>query len=449
MSQVAAPRGMPLYQRFQSPQGEHLLIVPYSRIFDLPASWVETDTSLSDEALRMIEALALPTEQEAGLDQAPLPPVRSLSLNVSSSCNLACSYCYAGRGGFDGKQSAVMDWPTAKQAVDRLLTEAVPGERSTVGFLGGEPFVNRKLIHQVVEYGSWRAQLLDIPLQFSVTTNGTLLTEDDCTLLRNHSFAVTVSVDGAREMQQQQRPFHHGERNSLDVLAEALAPLLARPGLAKIGARATVSRHGMDLKASFQNILDIGFNEVGFSPLRHSTDATQSLTDADWPQYLQALQTVARGELARALQGAEIRLTNFAVALRQLHRGWAAPYSCGAGGGYFSVASNGTWYACHRAVGNPAYRMGDSQQLDEQARKTFLIAHHVHAQTDCNQCWARYLCSGGCHQEATTRSAASCDFIRGWLMFCLSAYCELSSQAPNWFTPNISQTYKELDHVRI
>lgn len=436
MSSVAAPPLMPTYRRFRSSLGEHLLVVPHSRIFDLPADWLDNDLSLSEDALRMIEALGLPSQHEVALDEVPLPPVRSLSLNVSSSCNLACSYCYAGRGNFAGKQATVMEWPVARQAVDRLLDAATPGERSTIGFLGGEPFVNRGLIRLVVEYGAAKAKAMGVPLEFSVTTNGTLLTEEDHELLRSHPFAVTVSVDGARQIQQAQRPFHNQtvrERSSWDALTAAVSPLLADPGFARIGARATVSRSGMDLETSFKSILSIGFSEVGFSPLRRSADPNQSMIDADWPVYLDAMRGLAQGEFDRALRGDSIRLTNFAVAMRQLHRGWSAPYSCGAGGGYFSVASDGAWYACHRAVGDPAYRMGDNSALDASARKQFLIARHVHAQTDCNQCWARYLCSGGCHQEASARRPASCDFIRDWLMFCLSAYCELSAQVPEWF----------------
>jgi uncharacterized protein len=57
----------------------------------------------------------------------------------------------------------------------------------------------------------------------------------------------------------------------------------------------------------------------------------------------------------------------------------------------------------------------------------------VHAKADCRVCWARYLCSGGCHQEASARSGASCDFIRDWLDFCLASYCELSSARPQHF----------------
>ena len=47
-----------------------------------------------------------------------------------------------------------MEWATARAAIDRLVTEAEPSAPITIGFLGGEPFVNRRLIHQVVEYAA-------------------------------------------------------------------------------------------------------------------------------------------------------------------------------------------------------------------------------------------------------------------------------------------------------
>jgi uncharacterized protein len=182
------------------------------------------------------------------------------------------------------------------------------------------------------------------------------------------------------------------------------------------------------------DIIALGFAEVGFSPLKTSPSG-RGFEDSHWPAYLQSLTALARSELQRALRGEPIRLTNFAIALKQLHRGAASPYPCGAGGGYFSVDSKGDWYACHRAIGDAAYRLGDAARLDEDRRGRFLRERHVHAQTDCSACWARYLCSGGCHQESAARSVASCDFIRGWLDFCLKAYCELGALRPDHFAP--------------
>jgi uncharacterized protein len=141
------------------------------------------------------------------------------------------------------------------------------------------------------------------------------------------------------------------------------------------------------------------------------------------------LKAVARGEIARYRSRKQIRLTNLAVALKQIGRGASSPYPCGAGGGYFSVSANGSWYACHRAIGVKDFALGNSTGLDGQRRRDFLVQRHVHAQAPCRTCWARYLCSGACHQEASARSESACGFVRGWLEFCLSAYCELSTES--------------------
>lgn len=436
LAQLQAAPAAPLFKRFTSAGGEHLLIVPHSRLFDLPADFAAALDRQDAEALQLVAGLAHTAYGEAGLDQVVAPPPQSLSLNVSSSCNLACAYCYAGQGSFAGAQPSPMSWEVAGAAIDRLFASADAQAPLTVGFLGGEPFVNRGLIHRAVRYAAEAGAARGLDVRFAVTTNGTLLNEADIELLRAHRFAVTVSVDGGAELHDAQRPLAGGQRGSFARLCAALGPLLAAPGLAFIAARATVNRHDFNLRGRFAAILAAGFPEAGFAPLRAAGPDAGALRDEDWPPYLAALTDLAQDELARALRGESIRLTNFAVALKQLYRGASSPYPCGAGGGYFSVAANGDWYACHRAIGAPAYRLGGNQGLDEARRRDFLMTRHVHAQTACQTCWARYLCSGGCHQEATQRTDSACGFVRGWLEFCLRAYCELSARRPEFFSTN-------------
>jgi len=428
----AAPGG-PSYKRFRSDAGEHVLVVPFSRIFDLTGDLAQQWDADESEAHRLALALAEESVGEVTLDAVVVPAAQSVSLNVSSSCNLSCGYCYADRGGFGGAQSGRMTSETAIEAVNRLIEGADPSAPITVGFLGGEPFLNRALIRQVVEHAEQLGVARGLDVRFSVTTNGTLLTDADMSMVRQRRFAVTVSIDGTAGVQDKQRPTVRG-RGSFELLAGRLSPLLNDPGLAQIGARMTVQTGSSDLQARFDAVLELGFREVGISPLRTSRDGTE-MTDSDWPDYLAELISVSQLELERARAGGTIRLTNLAVALKQIHSGASAPYPCGAGGGYFSVAATGKWYACHRAVGDVDFELGDSSGLDEERRTQFLVDRHVHSQTDCGSCWARYLCSGSCHQEASTRSPASCDFIRGWLSFCLKAYCELGAARPEHFYP--------------
>jgi uncharacterized protein len=236
-----------------------------------------------------------------------------------------------------------------------------------------------------------------------------------------------VSLDGTAGIHDVQRPrYATGKGSWADTVAH-VAPLLAAPGRAKIAARVTVTRDYLDIVATLDALADLGFPEVGFAPLRAGPPGSGVLRDEDWPDYLAALVIASRRELERLRRGLPLRLTNLAVALKQLHRGAASPFPCGAGGGYFSVAASGRWYACHRAIGKADYELGTNDGLNQGLRRDFLRRRHVHAQPECQSCWARYLCSGGCHQEVSSRSVASCDFIRGWLSFCLAAYCELGN----------------------
>jgi uncharacterized protein len=441
-SPATVPRDLaaPSFKRFGSPAGAHVLIVPHSRIFDLPAELAERFDAGAPDALGLAEALGATALGEDPLDLVPEPAPQSVSLNVSSACNLSCAYCYADRGSFEGAQPRPMSRDVARAAVDRLLTDADPAQPVTVGFLGGEPFVSRALIYDVVRYAAGQGARRGLDVRFSVTTNATLLTPDDLALLRAHPFAVTVSIDGGAAVHDRQRP-RHDQGGSFAALCARIAPLLSEPGHAKICARATVMRTDLDLEARFDAIRAVGFRDIGFAPLRAPAGAGV-LRDDDWPAYLAALQQLARRELDAARDGAPIAFGNLAIALKQIHRGASAPYPCGAGGGYFSVSADGRWYACHRAVGSPDYEMGSSRGLDAVTRRRFLAHRHVDAQADCARCWARYLCSGGCHQEAAARTAASCDVIRGWLEFCLAAYCELTERRPDYFAvPHLSAEF--------
>lgn len=186
----------PSYKRFRSEAGEHVLIVPYSRIFDLTGDLARQWDTDAGEAHRLALALGEGSVSDVPLDAVVVPAAQSVSLNVSSSCNLSCGYCYADRGGFGGAQVARMTSQTAIEAVTRLIDQADPAAPITVGFLGGEPFLNRALIRQVVDHAELLGRPRGLDVRFSVTTNGTLLNEDNLSMLRERRFAVTVSIDG-------------------------------------------------------------------------------------------------------------------------------------------------------------------------------------------------------------------------------------------------------------
>jgi len=136
----------------------------------------------------------------------------------------------------------------------------------------------------------------------------------------------------------------------------------------------------------------------------------------------------------RLIAGDRYPFANMTNAMREIHRGTHRPYPCGAGAGYLGVSADGDLAACHRFVGDEEGAMGSiANGIDRDAQNRWLASRHVHQQEPCRSCWARYLCGGGCHHEVLRRGRPACDYIRGWLHYCLGAYRRLRIARADWF----------------
>jgi uncharacterized protein len=421
---------------FETPYGPHVLLVDGSRIFGV-------DLELRDELSRMLETgegHISDLLREHGLlkrgyvDDRPLrdPPLKALSLAVAQKCNLGCSYCYAQEGTFGGAAKD-MPWPVAEAAVRRLVEGAAPGERVNLSFLGGEPLTNRDLIRRATELAAAVAADRGVKVGFSITTNGTLLSESDAEFFEQHGFAVTISLDGVGETHDRLRPFRGG-RPSYQRIVDNARSLLACGRRAQVSARVTVTPQNLSLRETLDGLLALGFSAVGFSPVLRSPTGRDTLSPDDLGRLLAAMIDCAGEFERRVMAGAPYGFSNVMSALDEIHRGTHRPYPCGAGAGYMGVSADGGLFACHRFVDDPAGSMGDvTVGVDRLRQRRWLAERHVHQQSPCGGCWARYLCGGGCHHEVLQRGRPACDFIRGWLDHCLGLYVRLSERTPSYF----------------
>jgi uncharacterized protein len=416
--------------------GAHLLVVNGSQLFDVDdasaAAFDEAVRSGDPEVSRLLAALG--ADAPPRIDDTPLAeaPVRALSLAVAQKCNLGCTYCYAQEGDFGGPAKD-MPLDTALGAVDLLLADVPAGGRVNLAFLGGEPLVNRRVLREATERAAERAAERDVTITFSITTNGTLLREDDADFFERHGFAVTVSLDGLREAHDLLRPYKSG-RGTYDAILANVRPLLARQRRMQVSARVTVTPRNLRLREALDELVALGFHGVGFSPLLRSPSGHEEMAAGDLERMLDGMIACGHELERRVVAGERYPFSNLVNALRELHKGTHRPYPCGAGAGYLGVSADGELAACHRFVGDEAGAMGDlGSGVDRVAQARWLAERHVHRQEPCNGCWARYLCGGGCHHEVIARGRPACDYIRGWLHYALEAYFRLSRQRPEWF----------------
>ena len=421
-----APGGDAELRVFHSSAGTHLFVVDGSRIYDLPDGLAPAD---------LVEALGTDHATPRRIDGRPLPPppLSALSLNVLQACNMSCGYCYADEGRFGGPARA-MTPKVAFAAVDRLLTESRPGADVVVGFMGGEPLLARELVHDVTDYATRAAAAAGRRVRFAITTNLTTVTPRDARLFAEHPFAVSVSVDGEAQQHDAVRRMRGGDSAYRRMVAGL--DVIRRHGRPRhLAARVTVTPRTGRLLPVLEHVLGLGFDEVGFAAVLVSPDPALAIAPDGFAPLLAHMVECGEVALAELSAGRCYPFGNFETAMHQIHRGSHRPYPCGAGAGYLSAGAAGDLFACHRLVDDPAFAMGSVQAgPDNQAREQHLARSHVDRMQPCRSCWARYLCGGGCYHEVSRRGRPGCDYIRGWLEFCLRAYVELSTANPDYFS---------------
>jgi uncharacterized protein len=405
----------------------------------------------------------------------PLIPLQTLVLNVTNKCNLACAYCYEyGEDRIPGSTAhgtatpavpaktapKFMTRETARESVELALRESGTSPVVNITFFGGETLLNFAVLQDTITYARHRASQVGKRVEFSLTTNGTLLRPDIIEFLADQQIGVTISIDGPKELQNKFRVFHDGG-GSYDIVVPKIKELLKRHTSRPIGARVTLTAQVNDVQRIYRHLTEeIGFHEVGFAPVTSSLGRAWAMSEQGLDHMLKQFETLAHEWMEAALVNRHHGFSNIKETIEEIHQGQSKAYPCGAGFGLMGVATDGEVSLCHRFAGSDAHRLGSvTDGIDRDAQMAFLESHHVGHKVDCSTCWARPLCAGGCYHEAHTRygdTAAPnlhfCDWIRGWTDLGLRIYGELASRHPAFLSRfdrqgQDSQVSHETPHV--
>lgn len=146
--------------------------------------------------------------------------VSDLVLQVTQNCNLRCSYCtFSGKYYNRGHTAMSMTNEMAFQAVDFLFLHSTGINEVTIGFYGGEPLLEFRLIQEVVNYVE--TQYPERSVKYNLTTNLTLLSDEMITYFTDKKFQIMISIDGPQEIQDKYRRFANGEGSFFTVAKNA------------------------------------------------------------------------------------------------------------------------------------------------------------------------------------------------------------------------------------
>lgn len=186
-------------------------------------------------------------------------------LNLTDACNLACRYCFV------EQHPHYMSIETAKQAVDFLLSNLqykkeqgwLPKDtKANISYFGGEPTLLWNEI--IVPLTFYLEETYPNEFNLNITTNGTLLDKERIDFLYNHKINPLLSIDGAKDTQDANRPCQTGQ-SSFDLVYKNIPYLLEK--FPKITFRATIDQYTAD--RTFENFLFahyLGFQNIFMMP---------------------------------------------------------------------------------------------------------------------------------------------------------------------------------------
>ena len=405
-----------------------------------------TNTEIEEAIEELYQSHAITTGDgfEADVQQAPMPfPLQTLVLNVTNQCNLSCKYCYEygeDRVATPEGKPKFMSEETARAAVDFLLANSAGRRAVHLTFFGGETLMNFKVVRSTIEYAREQAHTAGKYIDFSLTTNATLLTPQVIEYLAKNGVGVTISIDGPRELNDTFRVFNNGQ-GSYDVIAPKVKELIAQHKSRPIGARVTLTSQVVDVKRIFRHLKDeMGFHEVGFAPVTTSPVRLYAIGSDGLNNVLEQFTELAYEYRDYALRDEHHGFSNVSDTLQELHAGISKAHPCGAGLGLLGIGPSGDISPCHRFVDSDKHKLGHiSKGIDRTTQAEFLERGHIQRKVECHTCWARPVCSGGCYHEAYVRYGDTghanlhyCDWIRGWTHICLEIYGEIAARNPKF-----------------
>lgn len=146
--------------------------------------------------------------------------IEKITLQVTQNCNLRCAYCaYSGMYSQRTHGNKVMGYDTMKKSIDFVMMHSINSNKIDIGFYGGEPLLEIENIQKVIVY--LEENYAGKNITYSLTTNGTVFTDQNIKFLSEKNFNILVSIDGPKELHNKNRVFVNGT-GSFDKMMDNL-----------------------------------------------------------------------------------------------------------------------------------------------------------------------------------------------------------------------------------
>ena len=334
-----------------------------------------------------------------------------LTLNLTSSCNLRCVYCWNDHGRYSNarflkektashakrNESVHMPVAVALRAVDTLVKLRGNDKDLVVDFYGGEPLLNMKTLMATVDYCRKNQSRWGVNFHFLLATNGTLLTPSVAEELLSKGVQVAVSIDGPKIVHDHNRPFMD-RTGSFDTIASNLKKM-PKAVMKRLVGRTTVTPVFTDMIELYEHLKKLGFERI---EIFESEDACHKISPHQGTSFFSSEENY--GLLCKAYERLALRYIDDVVSrnlnysrtffnrffklMQRLYYNRQVSGGCPAAKGQIAVSVDGGIYPCTSFLGIKDFELGNVKNgFKKHAYESFIAntnGRFEHCQKDCD-----------------------------------------------------------------
>lgn len=297
-----------------------------------------------------------------------------LSIWITNDCNMNCDYCYEAA---KGHKKMPLSYTSNVLEFIKTVLPLTDTNNLYIKFFGGEPVLNLEFIKNFINEVKKCDLPITTPIQYSITTNGTLLTKTVVEYLLLNKIDCVLSVDGYPEIHDLHRKMKNGEGSWKYIESNIKYLLEQQPDTY---ARMTYTPHtGKYLFESLIFLVHFGFKKIKLIPDYFDPGWNEENFELLKPQ----LKDVE--DFRKAHTEIEIATDDYNV-----KKGYI-----GCGGGYsaFSIDVKGDVYPCTYAVEFEDFKLGSIFDIENYKIRKHIADHEK--RESCKGCKYFKICLSG------------------------------------------------------
>jgi len=355
-----------------------------------------------------------------------------ISFNVSHNCNMRCGYCFGGGGSYNGP-AVNMPLSVLRAGIDYFFKNRENTKNGCINFFGGEPFLNWEVMREGIKYAQKMADDKDVAVTFTITTNGTLITNPMLEFLNKFDVKLVFSLDGPIDIHDRERKFRDGT-GTYNAVEKNILSTLKYPNIA-VQIRPTITSHSCGrIDEIFAHFRKLGVDRVHMAP-ECAYGSRPGLSQEEYGLFEEGLENLTKNMLDALDRHEYWGALNILKFLNMIYCGILHRYYCGAGVSVVSVSPDGSIYPCPRFTGIESFLLGNIFSGIKKEKQKVFFDNDVQSRSDCSDCWARYVCGGGCSYmhwktDPTLKRNDSnwCDWTRKCIELAIQAYAKLQEK---------------------